>query len=120
MSGLLRLEAVGRRTGKGKLRREKRIDQTSYLTGARFGSVLKYEAWFEGGKVVKYSLAYVNPLISSVDNGRILGYDNAHGHHHRHFKGTVKEVNFEDYDALVSRFEEELRELWRIEDGEEA
>jgi hypothetical protein len=99
---------------------EKRIDQTSYLTGKRRGAILKEEVWFQAGRVVKYSLAYINPRLSAVDNGRILGYDNAHGQHHRHYRGRSQLIQFSSYRALVRRFEDEVRELWRREDEEES
>lgn len=31
-------------------------------------------------KVISYALAYINPLIFSGDNGRVLGHDNSHGY----------------------------------------
>jgi len=99
--------------------REKRIDQTLHLSGKRRGAVLKEEAWYEGGRVVKYSLAYINAGICAADNGRVLGYDNTHEHHHRHFMGQVEEVEFHGYEALVARFERELHALWRAEDDDE-
>jgi hypothetical protein len=58
-------------------------------------------------------------MISAADNGRILGYDNTHNHHHRHFRGTVEEIEFQSYEELVARFERELFELWRAEDDQE-
>lgn len=97
-------------------RAEKRIDDTAYLTGRRRGAVLKEEVWYEGQKVVKYSLAYINPRICGVDNGRVLGYDNSHAYHHRHFMGSVEEINFSGYEALVDRFQKEIEDLWRLED----
>ena len=106
---------------KKRPRREKRIDQTLYLSGKRRGALLKEEVWFEGDRVVKYSLAYINPAICKADNGRVLGYDNAHDRHHRHFRGAVADFDFESfesYEALVTRFERELYDLWRAEDGE--
>jgi len=42
------------------------------------------------GKVVRYNLAYINHDIFQRDNGRVLGYDNAHGTHHRHMKAKSK------------------------------
>lgn len=107
-----------RRTGKVP-KPEKRIDQTSYLTGKRRGAVLKEEVWFQGERVVKYSLAYVNPLRCRVDNGRVLGYDNSHNRHHRHYMGETQAIDFLSYESLVNRFEEEVRELWRREDEAE-
>ncbi len=97
---------------------EKRIDDTSYLTGTRRGAVLKEEVWYASREVVKYSLAYINPMVNRDDNGRVLGYDSSHGSHHRHFMGRVEEFRFTGYEALVARFEEEVQELWRKEDEE--
>jgi len=81
--------------------------------------MLKEEVWQGAdGEVVKYSLAYLNPRICGVDNGRVLGYDNSHAHHHRHFMGTAEPFEFVSYSALSSRFEQEVRDLWRKEDEE--
>ena len=70
------------------------------------------------GKVIAYSLAYINLKRCPVDNGRVLGYDNSHGFHHRHFMGKIEPVSFSTYAALVERFLQEVHELWRIEDEE--
>lgn len=88
------------------------------LKGRRKGALLKEQIWFEDGKVVAYSLAYINLKRCPVDNGRVLGYDNSHGYHHRHFMGQVETVNFSTYTALAERFIQEVHELWRIEDEE--
>ena len=88
------------------------------LKGKRKGGYLKESVRMVNGEVVGYSLAYVNPRLSSVDNGRVLGYDNAHAYHHRHFRGEVTEVEFNGFDELVSSFEAEVHQLWREEDGE--
>jgi len=78
--------------------------------------VLKEEVWFEGDRLAKYSLAYINPRVCVVDNGRVLGYDNTHQYHHRHLRGSVEQIEFHGYEALVTRFERELHELWQAED----
>jgi hypothetical protein len=65
---------------------------------------------------MRYSLAYLNPPICGVDNGRVLGYDNAHDYHHRHLMGQVEQVVFTTYEHLNRRFLRELKELWRQED----
>jgi hypothetical protein len=96
--------------------REKRIDKTLHLSGPRRGAVLKEEVWYEGNRLAKYSLAYINPRICAVDNGRVLGYDNAHQYHHRHFRGKTEEIEFSSYPALGARFEREVHELWKAED----
>lgn len=87
------------------------------LKKPRKGAILKEEVWQDKkGRVVKYSLAYINPRICAVDHGRVLGYDNSHDHHHRHFMGKVEPVHFEDYESLAIRFREEVHALWRKED----
>jgi hypothetical protein len=107
---------VSRKRAKKAVKREKKIDETLHLSGERRGAVLKEEVWFEGEEVVKYSMAYVNPRICAVDNGRVLGYDNTHRQHHRHFRGRTEEISFHGYEALVTRFEQELHKLWEAED----
>jgi hypothetical protein len=87
-----------------------------HLTGKRRGAIVNEEILHSGTEVVKYSLAYINPRICGPDNGRVLGYDNSHGHHHRHFMGQTSAVDFSGYEALVDRFQEEVEELWRNED----
>jgi hypothetical protein len=65
----------------------------------------------ENGTVVKYNLAFIHFGLGSVDNGRVLGYDNAHGFHERHWMGKSEKVQFHDYTATFDRFMEELNEL---------
>jgi hypothetical protein len=89
------------------------------LRGRRKGASLKEQVWFENGKITAYSLAYVNPLRCKVDHGRVLGYDNSHGYHHRHFMGSVEAIEFTTYEVLTDRFIEEVHALWRIEDAED-
>jgi len=90
------------------------------LKGKRKGALLKEQIWFENGKVTGYSLAYINLKRCPLDNGRVLGYDNSHGYHHRHFMGTIEAVDFSTYTAQVERFIKEVHELWRIEDEEKS
>lgn len=93
------------------------VDETVYLKRPRRGATLKEVVWqTQDGQVVKYSLAYVNPGICGVDNGRVLGYDNSHDRHHRHFVGTQESFGFAGYQALAAQFYREVRELWRKED----
>jgi hypothetical protein len=76
--------------------------------------ILREEAWVDAeGKVVQYNLAFLLPHLSGIDNGRVLGYDNAHGVHERHFMGQVKLVEFEDYSLLAKRFYREAEALRR-------
>jgi len=89
------------------------------LKGKRKGALLREQIWFENGHVIAYSLAYINLKQCPMDNGRVLGYDNSHDYHHRHFMGEVESVEFTTYAALAERFIEEVHDLWRIEDEED-
>lgn len=74
--------------------------------------MLRREIWVdEYHRVVRYNLAYINPLIYSRDNGRVLGYDSAHGTHHRHFKGKITPVNFESFEKIEMCFQEEFHKI---------
>ena len=100
---------------------KKIVDETVMLKRPRRGARLREEVWqTQDGKVTKYNLAYINHLACRVDNGRVLGYDNSHDHHHRHFMGKVEAVEFDNYESLTVRFQREVRELWRKEDEENA
>ena len=89
------------------------------LKRPRRGARLREEVWqTQDGKVTKYNFAYVNHLVCQVDKGRVFGYDNNHGYHHRHLMGKVEAIEFKDYESLAARFREEVQELWRKEDEE--
>ena len=72
---------------------------------------MSYEVWGYWGKgkivVTRYNPAYINHAIYGGDNGRVLGFDNAHDYHHRHFMGKVEAVEFESYEATLERFQRE-------------
>lgn len=95
----------------------KTINETVRLGRPRKAAKLKEEVWqTDDGEVVRYSLAYINHRICGVDNGRVLGYDNSHEYHHRHFMGTVEPIEFDNYKSLLARFEAEVNELWKEEE----
>ena len=74
---------------------------------------LREEVWQDStGKVVRYNLAFINHFMYRGDNGRVLGYDVAHGYHHRHFMGEVEEIDFPGYKELSERFFREVA-IWR-------
>lgn len=79
------------------------------------GGLLNYEVWGykERGKtiVTRYAVAYINDSICQVDNGRVLGFDNAHGYHHRHYMGSIEPVEYESYEATLERFQREWTEI---------
>lgn len=73
---------------------------------------MRREIWVDRrGRVVRYSLAYINHLIYGGDNGRVLGYDSAHGHHHRHYRGKVTTVSFESFEEIETCFQREWNRL---------
>jgi hypothetical protein len=110
--------AVGKKPPKQPSIITKTRHTESTLTRPRKGAKLKEEVWqAEDGQVVRYSLAYINHRICGVDNGRVLGYDNSHNYHHRHFMGAVEPVEFDNYEALSERFEAEIIELWKEEES---
>ena len=87
-------------------------DDRLYLSKAKGGGMLRREIWVDGeGRVVRYNLAFINHLIYAGDNGRVLGYDSAHGIHHRHFKGKSIAVNFKRFERIEARFQREWSRL---------
>ncbi len=79
------------------------------------GGLLSYEVWgyCENGKTVvtRYNLAYINHDLFAGDNGRVLGFDNAHGYHHRHHMGKAEPVNFKSFEATLERFQQEWQHI---------
>ena len=82
------------------------------------GGLLSYEVWgyVTKGKTVvtRYNLAYINHVMYPGDNGRVLGFDNAHDHHHRHYMGKVQAVEFVSYEATLERFQQEWTEIAKL------
>ena len=92
------------------------VDERLYITRAKGGGILRREIWVDRkDRVVRhnlaYALAYVNPLIFAGDNGRVLGYDSAHGTHHRHYKGRMTTVAFGSFEEIEARFQTEWTAL---------
>jgi hypothetical protein len=84
------------------------IDETFTISRKRGNGLLRREVWVDRqGHVVRYNLAYINHTIHSGDNGRVVGYDNAHGYHHRHYMGKVEEVEFNEFEDVEARFEQD-------------
>ena len=61
--------------------------------------------------VTRYNFAYINHAICQLDNGRVLGYDNAHSYHHRHYMGSVNPVEFVSFENTVELFETEWSQI---------
>jgi len=96
--------------------KESLLEQERYeLKQKSGGGVLRFEVWghVENGKTVvtRYNIAYINHAICRKDNGRVLGYDNAHGYHHRHYMGDVEPVDYVSYEDTSERFQKEWSEI---------
>ncbi len=88
---------------------EIKISDDSWSLSSKNGNgVLRREIWVDQrGKVVRYNLAYINHAIFQADNGRVVGYDNAHGRHHKHLLGVVKPVEFTSFEDIEERFQKD-------------
>ena len=94
----------------GRLR--KVVDETTQVRCALGKGIIREEVWQDSrGLIVKYNLAFINHALCARDNGRVVGYDNSHGGHHRHFAGAEEELAFISYARLLERFLDEVREL---------
>ena len=103
---------------KANLTTESLIEKESFqLKPTSGGGILSFEVWgyMQNGKtiVTRYNLAYINRLICQKDNGRVLGFDNAHNYDHRHYMGNVAPVKFESYENTLERFQKEWQEIVR-------
>jgi len=98
---------------RGKTKFTKIVSEQFPINSKRDGGIIKIAAWENNkGEIVKYSMAYINHLIFSGDNGRVTGYDNTHHFHHKHYFGEISEVDdFISYQELVERFEKEIKEF---------
>ena len=82
------------------------VDQSIMVSRKRGNGTVRYEVWEDNGFVTRYNLAYINHLIFNGDNGRVIGYDNKHGHH-RHFKGAIEPVDTTSFEEIEERFRQE-------------
>jgi len=70
-------------------------DDAITLHKSKGNGILRRQVWVDNeGEVTRYGLAYINHLIYTGDNGRVLGFDNAHGYHHKHYMGNIESVSF--------------------------
>jgi len=94
-----------------KLRKATDDSMTIRSASGKTGQI-REEVWVNSkGEVVKYNLAYINFGVCQTDNGRVLGYDNAHGFHERHSSGAAEKVGFTTYEARAHEFYEEAAKL---------
>lgn len=80
-------------------------DERHVIARRRGNGELRREVWAdESGCVTRYNLAYINHELYQGDNGRVIGYDNAHGYHHRHYFGRIEAVDFVSFEDIEYRF----------------
>ncbi len=85
---------------------QKVVDEIHKISDRRGNGQLRREVWIdESGCVVRYNLAFINHHLFQGDNGRVVGYDNRHGYHHRHYFGMVEPVAFESFEQIEALFE---------------
>lgn len=84
---------------------EKKIVDETYKLSRKRGT-LRREVWIDdSSQVSRYNLAYINHNLFQGDNGRVVGYDNAHDGHHRHYFGVVEALDFISFEDVEERFE---------------
>lgn len=98
----------------------KTIDSRTMTHG---GGEIRVEVWQDSlsRACVRYNFAYVNGAIVALDNGRVVGFDDAHFYpgfsskHHCHWMGNVYE-NKKPFDiaTIDERFNRFLRRLRQI------
>lgn len=83
------------------------VDESHKISDKRGNGKLRRDIWVDlvTGKVTRYNLAYINHRLYAGDNGRVVGYDNAHDGHHRHYFGVVEPVDFVSFEDIEERFE---------------
>ena len=92
------------------------VDEVASISCASGTGLVRTEVWEdESGKVSRYNLAFINHFLYPKDNGRVLGYDNAHGTHHRHYFGKIEAVSVAGFGDVESMFHAEVKELRRRE-----
>ena len=102
-----------------KTRLNKLTDYETAFWCAGGDGILREEVWVNAkGEVQRYNLAFMLPHLFRADNGRVLGFDNAHGVHERHFMGKVEQVEFRGYPATARRFFNEVEAIRRSYEGQ--
>ena len=85
------------------------VDETHKISEKRGNGTLRREIWVDKitRRVTRYNLAYINHSLQAGDNGRVIGYDNAHDGHHRHYFGEVEPMDFVSFEDVEERFEQD-------------
>ncbi len=88
------------------------IDEQFIVPSEKGGGIIKFEAWEFENLIIKYNMVYINKNVFPNDNGRVMGYDNSHNFHHKHYFGQITELDdFISYQELVQRFRNDIKEF---------
>jgi len=88
------------------------VDESIGIHKKKGNGIIRRQIWTNNNnEVTRYSLAYINRHLFHGDNGRVLGYDNAHGHHHKHYMGKIESVIFNTFHELENQFQQEFEVL---------
>lgn len=91
---------------------KKIVDETHQIAKRRGNGQLRREIWANRvGTITRYNLAYINHHLSQGDNGRVVGYDNAHGFHH--YLGGIETVDFVSFEQIEDCFQKDWTSLRR-------
>jgi hypothetical protein len=103
---------AAKKGGKRKESQLERLDDSFKIPDKKGNGQIRiqYLKNSETGAVLTYSMAYINDAICSVDNGRVIGYDNAHGVHHKHDMGAYIPVEFESFEMTFELFQEQWQQ----------
>ncbi|NYH07634.1 toxin-antitoxin system TumE family protein [Pseudomonas moraviensis] len=114
-------EAIGsnmaaKKGGKKKEPRLERFDDSFVIPDKKGNGQIRiqYLKNAETGQVITYSMAYINATICPVDNGRVIGYDNAHGEHHKHDMGVYVPVEFESLERTLELFQDQWHQYLKL------
>ena len=104
---------IKKKVKKRKIKSERLAhDEVITLHKSKGNGTLKRRVWVdEDDTVTRYSLAYINHHIYTGDNGRVLGYDNAHNYHHRHYMGNTEPVEFKNFEDIENCFQKEFEDI---------
>ena len=92
------------------------LDESAVIRCVAGDGLIREEVWKDAkGKIVRFNLAFINFQLFAGDNGRVLGYDTAHGAPHRHFAGAVEPIEGVSYGSISRRFFREVEELKKRE-----
>jgi hypothetical protein len=85
------------------------IDETHKISDKRGNGKLagRYGLMQSQGELPATTWPTSTTNLFASDNGRVVGYDNAHDGHHRHYFGVVEPIAFVSFEDVEQRFEQD-------------